>query len=37
MEIHVVGIDLGKTFDETKKRPIYIVMHTTFDGGRKAD
>jgi dolichol-phosphate mannosyltransferase len=33
----MLGIYLGKTFDETKKRPLYIVMHTTFDGGRKAD
>ncbi len=33
----VIGIYLGKTFDEAKKRPLYIVLHTTFDGGRKAD
>ena len=33
----VIGIYLGKTFDEAKKRPLYIVMHTTFDGGRKTD
>jgi polyisoprenyl-phosphate glycosyltransferase len=33
----VIGIYLGKTFDETKKRPLYIVMHSTFHGGRKAD
>jgi dolichol-phosphate mannosyltransferase len=33
----MLGIYLGKTFDETKKRPLYIVMHTTFDGGRKTD
>ena len=33
----MLGIYLGKTFDETKKRPLYIVMHTTFHGGRKAD
>jgi dolichol-phosphate mannosyltransferase len=30
----MIGIYLGKTFDEAKKRPLYIVMHTTFDGGR---
>jgi polyisoprenyl-phosphate glycosyltransferase len=30
----VIGIYLGKTFDETKKRPLYIVMHTTFEGVR---
>jgi len=33
----VIGIYLGKAFDEAKKRPLYIVMHTTFDGPRKAD
>jgi glycosyltransferase involved in cell wall biosynthesis len=33
----MLGIYLGKTFDETKKRPLYIVMHTTFHGGREAD
>jgi hypothetical protein len=33
----VLGIYLGKTYDETKKRPLYIVMHTTFHGERKAD
>lgn len=27
----IIGIYLGKTFDETKKRPLYIVNHTTFD------
>jgi dolichol-phosphate mannosyltransferase len=27
----VLGIYLGKTFDEAKKRPLYIVMKTTFD------
>jgi dolichol-phosphate mannosyltransferase len=31
----MLGIYLGKTFDESKKRPLYIVMHRTFDGGRK--
>jgi len=31
----VIGIYLGKTFDESKKRPLYIVMHTTFDSARK--
>jgi dolichol-phosphate mannosyltransferase len=30
----VIGIYLGKTFEETKKRPLYIVMHTTFEGTR---
>jgi dolichol-phosphate mannosyltransferase len=33
----VIGIYLGKTFDEAKKRPLYIVMNTTFDGGRAPD
>jgi polyisoprenyl-phosphate glycosyltransferase len=33
----VIGIYLGKTFEEAKKRPLYVVMHTTFDGGRKID
>ncbi|NOU00665.1 MAG: glycosyltransferase family 2 protein [Gallionella sp.] len=27
----IVGIYLGKTFDESKKRPLYIVRRTTFD------
>ena len=27
----IIGIYLGKTFDETKRRPLYIVNHTTFD------
>jgi dolichol-phosphate mannosyltransferase len=33
----VIGIYLGKTFDESKKRPLYIVMHTTFDSARRKD
>jgi len=33
----VIGIYLGKAFDEAKRRPLYIVMHTTFDAPRKAD
>jgi polyisoprenyl-phosphate glycosyltransferase len=33
----VIGIYLGKTFEEAKKRPLYIVMHTTFDGVRRED
>ena len=28
----MLGIYLGKTYDESKKRPLYIVMHTTFEG-----
>ena len=31
----VMGIYLGKAFDEVKKRPLYIVTRTTFDGGRE--
>lgn len=27
----IIGIYLGKTFDESKKRPLYIVANTTFD------
>lgn len=27
----ILGIYLGKTFDETKKRPLYIVRRATFD------
>jgi len=27
----IIGIYLGKTFDETKKRPLYIINHKTFD------
>jgi polyisoprenyl-phosphate glycosyltransferase len=30
----MLGIYLGKTYDETKKRPLYIVMRTTFHDGR---
>ena len=28
----IIGIYLGKTFDETKKRPLYIIRESTFDG-----
>jgi len=27
----IIGIYLGKTFDESKGRPLYIINHTTFD------
>jgi dolichol-phosphate mannosyltransferase len=27
----MIGIYLGKTFGETKKRPLYVVRRTTFD------
>ena len=29
----IIGIYLGKTFDETKKRPLYIVNKSTFQDG----
>jgi len=29
----IIGIYLGKTFDEAKKRPLYIVANTTFPEG----
>ena len=27
----ILGIYLGKTYDETKRRPLYVINHTTFD------
>ena len=33
----VLGIYLGKTFDEAKKRPLYVVMRTTFNDEPKSD
>lgn len=33
----VIGIYLGKTFDESKKRPLYIVRRATFDEHSVAD
>jgi dolichol-phosphate mannosyltransferase len=27
----IIGIYLGKTYDETKRRPLYVINHTTFD------
>ena len=27
----IIGIYLGKTFDEAKKRPLYIIQHSTLD------
>jgi len=29
----ILGVYLGKTFDEVKRRPLYIVSRTTADGG----
>jgi len=31
----IIGIYLGKTFDETKKRPLYIIHKTTFEQPEK--
>lgn len=33
----ILGIYLGKTFDQTKKRPLYIVSQTTLEGSALAD
>ena len=33
----VLGIYLGKTYDETKGRPLYVVNHTTFDERARPD
>ncbi len=33
----ILGIYLGKAFDESKKRPLYIVMGTTFNVDQKSD
>lgn len=33
----IIGIYLGKVFDESKKRPLYIVRRTTFDGHNNTD
>lgn len=33
----ILGIYLGKAFDESKKRPLYIVMRTTFHDDQKSD
>jgi dolichol-phosphate mannosyltransferase len=30
----ILGIYLGKTYDETKRRPLYVVMRSTFEGDR---
>lgn len=27
----IIGVYLGKTFDETKKRPLYVILNRTFD------
>ena len=33
----ILGIYLGKTYDETKKRPLYVIHHSTFNERTKPD
>lgn len=33
----IIGIYLGKTFDESKKRPLYVVRRATFDEPKTSD
>ena len=33
----VLGIYLGKTYDETKRRPLYVINHQTFDAQTRPD
>jgi glycosyltransferase involved in cell wall biosynthesis len=33
----ILGIYLGKTYDETKQRPLYVINHTTFDEQSRPD
>jgi glycosyltransferase involved in cell wall biosynthesis len=33
----ILGVYLGKTFDESKKRPLYIISRTTFDAPGSGD
>lgn len=33
----IIGIYLGKTFDESKKRPLYIIRRTTFNESTSVD
>lgn len=33
----IIGIYLGKAFDESKKRPLYVVRRTTFDEQKNPD
>ena len=33
----IIGIYLGKTFDESKKRPLYIIHQVTFPEGERGD
>lgn len=33
----ILGIYLGKTYDETKRRPLYVINHKTFDAQIRPD
>jgi glycosyltransferase involved in cell wall biosynthesis len=33
----VIGIYLGRTYDETKRRPLYVVLHSTSDERKQTD
>jgi len=33
----ILGVYVGKAFDEAKRRPLYIISHTTFDEASGAD
>jgi len=33
----IIGIYLGRTYDETKHRPLYLILHSTFDERKQAD
>ncbi|MCE9638635.1 MAG: glycosyltransferase, partial [Betaproteobacteria bacterium] len=33
----IIGIYLGRTYDETKRRPLYLILHSTFDERKQTD
>jgi dolichol-phosphate mannosyltransferase len=33
----IIGIYLGRTYDETKKRPLYLILRSTFDEPKQTD
>jgi polyisoprenyl-phosphate glycosyltransferase len=33
----IIGIYLGRTYDETKNRPLYLILHSTFDERKQTD
>ena len=33
----IIGIYLGRTYDETKRRPLYLIHHSTFDERKQTD